>query len=93
MSAGHPDWAALYQRHRDAMYRVASRVLREVGLADRAEDGVQDTMVSLMKAPPVGVGNWEAVLVTTAKRRALDILHSAAIRHSGPQLGEEHDYA
>ena len=75
------------------MYRVAATVLREVGLADRAEDAVQAAMVSLMKAPPVGVDNWEAVLVTTAKRRALDILDSAAIRHSGPQLGEEDDFA
>jgi RNA polymerase sigma factor (sigma-70 family) len=75
------------------MYRVAARVLREVGIADRAEDAVQAAMVSLMKAPPVGVDNWEAVLVTTAKRRALDILDSAAIRHSGPKLGEEHDSA
>jgi hypothetical protein len=24
-----PDWAALYQKHRDAMYRVAARTLRE----------------------------------------------------------------
>ncbi len=93
MRAGSPDWAALYQRHRDAMYRVASKVLREVGLADRAEDAVQDAMVSLMKAPPVGVGSWEALLVSTAKRRALDILDSAAVRRSGPQLGEEHDVA
>jgi RNA polymerase sigma factor (sigma-70 family) len=93
MSVAHPDWAALYQKHRDAMYRVAAVVLREVGLADRAEDAVQAAMVSLMKAPPSGIESWEAVLVKTAKRRALDILDSAAVRHAGPQLSEKHDFA
>lgn len=77
-----PDWAALYQQHRDAMYRVAARVLREAGRADEAEDAVAAAMESLMKAPPANVRNWQAVLVTAAKRRALDILGSAAVRHS-----------
>ncbi len=55
MMPGHPDWAALYQRHRDAMYRVAAKVLREAGLADQAGgDAVQAAMVSLMKSPPSG---------------------------------------
>jgi hypothetical protein len=35
-----PDWAALYQQHRDAMYRVAARVLRGAGPADEAGDAV-----------------------------------------------------
>jgi RNA polymerase sigma-70 factor (ECF subfamily) len=92
MSAAHPDWAALYQKHRDAMYRVAATVLREVGLVDHADDAVQAAMLSLMKAPPTGIENWGAVLVGTAKWRALDILDSAAVRHAGPELAEEHDF-
>ena len=89
---GEPDWAALYQKHRDAMYRIAARVLREAGLAESAEDAVMDAMTSLMNSPPTEtVRNWEAVLVTAAKRKALDLLRSAAIQHRGPQLDETHD--
>lgn len=46
------DWAALYQKHRDAMFRVAKGVLRSSGRVDLADDAVQDAMVSLMKSPP-----------------------------------------
>ena len=77
-----PDWAALYQQHRDAMYRVAARVLREAGRATEAEDAVAAAMESLMKSPPRNVSSWEAVLITAAKRRALDILGSAGVRHA-----------
>jgi RNA polymerase sigma-70 factor (ECF subfamily) len=76
-----PDWAALYQQHRHAMYRVAARVLREAGRADEAGDAVTTAMESLIKSPPANVQNWQAVLVTAAKRRALDLLGSAAVRH------------
>jgi RNA polymerase sigma factor (sigma-70 family) len=76
-----PDWAALYQQHRDAMYRVAARVLRDAGRADEAEDAVMAAMDSLMKSPPTNVKNWQAVMVTVAKHRALDLLGSAAARH------------
>ncbi|KDE97214.1 hypothetical protein Y900_028525 [Mycolicibacterium aromaticivorans JS19b1 = JCM 16368] len=93
MMPGHPDWAALYQRHRDAMYRVAAKVLREAGLADQAGDAVQAAMVSLMKSPPADVISWEAVLIRITQRRALDILDSAVVRHAGPPLAEEHDTA
>ncbi|MEV8219695.1 sigma-70 family RNA polymerase sigma factor [Microbacterium sp. NPDC077391] len=74
------DWAALYQKHRNAMYGVAYAVLRGTGRVDLAADAVQDAMVSLMNSPPSEVPrNWEALLVVTAKRRALDIVRSAAM--------------
>jgi RNA polymerase sigma factor (sigma-70 family) len=76
-----PDWAALYQQHRDAMYRVAARVLRGAGRADEAGDAVSAAMESLMKSPPANVLKWQAVLVTAVKRRALDLLGSSAVRH------------
>ncbi|WP_319446898.1 MULTISPECIES: sigma-70 family RNA polymerase sigma factor [unclassified Mycobacterium] len=91
MSAARPDWAALYHRHRNAMHRVAATTLRGRGLADLADDAVQAAMVSLMKTPPNDVGNWEALLVGTARRRALDMVESAAVRYAGPELAEEHD--
>jgi RNA polymerase sigma-70 factor (ECF subfamily) len=75
------------------MYRVAANILREAGIADQAGDAVQEAMVSLMASPPRNVRNWEAVMVATAKRRALDRLDSAAVRHAGPELSEEHDQA
>lgn len=75
------DWAALYQKHRDAMYRVAYEVLRGSGRVDLADDAVQEAMVSLMKAPPPEPPrSWEALFVVTAKRRALDIVGSAAMK-------------
>ncbi|WP_332643569.1 RNA polymerase sigma factor [Aeromicrobium sp.] len=86
MSADPPDWAALYLSHRDAMYRVAASVLRGFGIADQADDVVQDAMVSLMGSPPSEVNNWEAMMVSAAKNRALDRVGSAAVRHAGPEL-------
>ncbi|MFD6699396.1 MULTISPECIES: sigma-70 family RNA polymerase sigma factor [unclassified Microbacterium] len=74
------DWAALYQKHRDAMFRVAKNVLRSSGRIDLADDAVQEAMVSLMKSPPSEPPrSWEALLVATAKRRALDMVGSAAM--------------
>ena len=91
MSSVPPDLGALYLRHRDAMHRVAASVLREVGLADEAGDAVQDAIVSILASPPAGVQNWEAFLVTAAKRKALDRVRSAAVRHAGPELVDQHD--
>lgn len=85
-----PDWAAMYLAHRDAMYRGAARVLRGAGLADQAGDAVQDAIESLMKSPPEGVRSWQAIMVTAAKRKALDRLKSAGVQRTGPELSPEH---
>lgn len=77
-----PDWAALYQKHRDAMYRVAARTLRSAGRAAEAEDVVMIAMESLMKKPPRNVKNWEAMMVKATVLRALDLLKSATVKHS-----------
>lgn len=91
MAPGSPDLGALYLRHRDAMHRVAASVLREVGLAADAGDAVQDAMLSIMASPPTDVLDWEAFLVTAAKRKAIDRVRSAAVRHAGPELDDQHD--
>lgn len=92
VSAETPDLGALYLRHRDAMHRVAASVLREAGLASQAGDAVQDAFVSIIASPPNNVQNWEAFLVTAAKRKALDRIGSADVRHTGPELIEsDHD--
>jgi DNA-directed RNA polymerase specialized sigma24 family protein len=74
-----PDWAALYQQHRDAMYRVAARVLRGAGRADEAGDAVSAAMRSLMKSPPANVLNWQAVLVTTRAKALMGLQATAAL--------------
>lgn len=89
-----PDLGALYLRHRDALHKVAASVLRDAGRASEAEDAVQDAIVSIMASPPENVRNWEAFLVTAAKRKALDRIRSAEVRHAGPEFVEAvHDRA
>jgi RNA polymerase sigma-70 factor (ECF subfamily) len=78
MNTPAPDWAALYQKHRNAMYGAALTVLARKA-PDLANDAVNSAMVSLMENPPSDVKNWEALLVSTAKRRALDMVRSPAI--------------
>lgn len=83
------DWAALYQKHRNAMYGVAYEVLRGSGQVDLAADAVQEAMASLMKSPPKETPrSWEALLVVTTKRRALDMIGSAAMVR-GVEFSEE----
>jgi DNA-directed RNA polymerase specialized sigma24 family protein len=52
------DWAALYLRHRDAMYRSAASILRGAGRTDLVLDAVQEAMTSLMASPPAAAENW-----------------------------------
>lgn len=94
MTAVPPNLGALYLRYRDAMYKVAASVLWEVGRASEAGDAVNDAIVSIMTAPPKHVRNWETFLVTAAKRKALDRVRSADVRHTGPEFVESvHDRA
>lgn len=90
MADSRYDWAALYGKHRDAMHRVARQVLRGSGRVDLADDAVSDAVESLMKKPPsVPPRSWEALLVATAKRRAIDIMRSSAIK-TGVAYSEEY---
>ncbi|MGV1030378.1 MAG: sigma-70 family RNA polymerase sigma factor [Dermatophilaceae bacterium] len=94
MTTVQPDLGALYLRYRDAMRKVAASVLREVGRASEAPDAVHDAIVSIMGSPPQNVRDWEAFLITTAKRKALDRVRSAEVRHTGGEFVEAaHDRA
>jgi RNA polymerase sigma factor (sigma-70 family) len=81
--------AAQYAKHRTVMHRAAASVLREAGQAAATADVVSDAIESILKSPPTNVSNWQAFLVTAAKRKAIDNVRSAAVRHAGPEL-EEH---
>ncbi|MBC9820108.1 sigma-70 family RNA polymerase sigma factor [Terrabacter sp. MAHUQ-38] len=75
-----PDIPALYEKHKDAMYRVARSMLR--GDADhRAEDIVQEAVISLWRTPPKDVESWEAVFIQTVKRKVYDLWKSSANQH------------
>lgn len=83
-----PDSAALYEKHKDAMWRAAGKVLREAGRQDETADVVHAAIESVMSSVPEDVDSWEALLVKTAVRRALDVLRSARVRHDGGELPE-----
>ena len=92
MSSGTPpppDWAALYAKHRDKMWASAARILREAGRESETEDVVHEALRSLMESTPVAVQNWEAMLVTTVKRRAIDLVRSARVRHHAGELADD----
>ena len=91
-----PDIGALYEEHRDAMYRMARSMLRTDD-EHRAEDVVQDVMVSLLPKLPTGIRNWESFLVHAVKMRIYDLWRSAAHKHerlvlddARPLEGERH---
>ena len=52
MSTAGPahDLAALYQRHRGAMYGAAAAVLHPAGLPDDVDDAVQDAVLSIWES-------------------------------------------
>lgn len=79
------DIAALYLRHREAMFKVAATVLRGADGSYGALDAVNDAIVSIMSSPRRDeVRNWEAFLVNAAKRKAQDHLRSAHARRAAP---------
>ncbi|MCA4997294.1 sigma-70 family RNA polymerase sigma factor [Tsukamurella tyrosinosolvens] len=90
MTSPPPDLGALFLRHRETMYRVAHATLRGSGREADVEDVVSETIVSLMSRPLVPAENWEALLVTVVRRRALDRIKSAEVKHAGPKLEESH---
>ena len=80
-----PDWAALYQRHRESMLRVAASLLRQADRdADQAQDIVNQVFVEVMNKPPDQPGNWEAYLVKATANRTKDHMTAAEARRAVP---------
>lgn len=74
-----PDIEALYLKYRDVMYRVAHKMLRGTE-QHRADDVVQEVMVSVMRSAPSDVRNWEAFFVRAVERKVYDLWKSAVHR-------------
>lgn len=89
VTPGTHDFGAVYVRHQGAMYGVAVSVLRSAGRESEATDVVHEAVMSILTSPPDDVDDWEALLISTTKRRALDVLKSARVRHAGPELEVE----
>lgn len=68
-----------YAEARQIALRAATRVLRR---ADDCEDIAQDTLVKLMAADAVEMGNWRGWVSTVARNAALDYLRRDQ-RHGG----------
>jgi RNA polymerase sigma factor (sigma-70 family) len=83
--SARPDWAALYQRHRETMLRVAASLLRQADRdTDQAQDVVNQVFVEVMKNPPDLPGNWEAYLVKATANRTKDHMTTAEARRAVP---------
>lgn len=83
--APRPDWAALYERHRGAMLRVAASRLRLAGRdTDQAQDVVNQVFVEVMSRPPATVSNWESYLVRATSHRVSDHMSAAEARRAFP---------
>lgn len=88
------DWAALYLRHRAAMYATARHMLKGDNGVVQADDLVMDAMKSVMASPPPGpVQNWEAFFVKVVQRRALDHFKSKQVKHAAGQPLPDTDLA
>jgi RNA polymerase sigma factor (sigma-70 family) len=83
--SARPDWAALYQRHRETMLRVAASLLRQACQdTDQAQDIVNQVFVEVMNKPPDPPGNWEAYLVKATAYRTKDHMTTAEARRAVP---------
>ncbi len=80
-----PDWAALYQRHRESMLRVAASLLRQAGQdTDQAQDIVNHVFVEVMNKHPDPPASWEAYLVKATVYRTKDHMTTAEARRAVP---------
>ncbi|WP_164478037.1 sigma-70 family RNA polymerase sigma factor [Nocardioides pantholopis] len=77
-----------YAENRDMLHRVAAAALRPFGLESHAPDVVQEAVLSVWRHPPAQVSSWVALLVSTVKRRAIDVGKLGETRYAGPDVIE-----
>lgn len=93
MSANDYDIAAIYEEHKNVMYRMAYAILREHDLTAEAEDVVHNVITELLSKPPSKtVDNWQAYLVKSVKFRALDKIKEAFVKNRERSSVESPDY-
>lgn len=87
------DFAAVYDANRHKLRVYAASVLRGAGLANQAEDAVQDAVMALWKrfqlsgTPPA---DWFAAMMNKVRFCALDMVKAAGVRPvSGFSLDED----
>ena len=73
--------AAAYRDCAASLRRVAYATLYDAGFSSEADDIVTNAIAEVLEKQPSDVENWEAYLVTVVRRRAIDFLRSAAVRH------------
>ncbi len=86
-----PDWGALFQQHHAAMHRAATYILYPRGHQDLTDDAVMQAILTLIAHPPPDIDNPEALLVATAKRKAIDIIRSFEIARRADRPLEDDD--
>ncbi len=86
------DFAAVYEASAGRLRAYAVSLLRGAGLADQAEDVVQDAILALWKRFQVTdevPDDWFAVMMNKVKFRALDLMRSAPVRRAGFSLDDD----
>lgn len=81
----------LWERHRDATYRIIARMLGNQRA--HAEEICQDAWLEVARAERYTPGSFRAYIRTIATRRALDRLASAAVRTAAPAAPRGEDRA
>lgn len=92
MSSNDYDIAAIYEKHKDVMHRMAYAILREHDLTAEAEDVVHNVITEILSKPPSKhVENWQAYLVKAIKLRALDKIKEAFVKNRDRSSAEPPD--
>jgi len=88
-SRGVPDLGALYERHRDVLWRVAQRQLPRF-MHDRVGEVISHVFMKIGEDPPAeSVRNWEAFLIDRVKKRAIDVYRKEHVNRFGEFPAED----
>lgn len=83
--SANQDIGAMYDKCKDALYRVARSMLRG-DQQHQAKDVVQEAVISVLRNPPEIVVSWEGLFVQAVKWKIYDLWKSSAYRHESTTL-------